>query len=69
MIEACERRILEFPLDMDARDSRQGAKREGWYAWASEVLLSGSNACGQKREAEQMRIADSIDYSHRGLGV
>ena len=32
MIEACERRILEFPLAMDvARE----LKREGWYAWAS----------------------------------
>jgi hypothetical protein len=32
MAEACERRILEFPLGMDARE----LKREGWYAWASD---------------------------------
>jgi hypothetical protein len=36
MIEACERRILEFPLDMDARKVAKQLKREGWYAWASD---------------------------------
>jgi hypothetical protein len=36
MIEACERRILEFPLDMDAREVAKQPKREGWYAWASD---------------------------------
>jgi hypothetical protein len=36
MIEACDRRILEFPLDMDARDVAKELKREGWYAWASD---------------------------------
>ena len=35
MIEACERRILEFPLVMDAREVAKELKREGWYAWAS----------------------------------
>jgi hypothetical protein len=35
MVEACERRILEFPLDMDAREVAKALKREGWYAWAS----------------------------------
>ena len=35
MIEACDRRILEFPLDMDAREVAKALKREGWYAWAS----------------------------------
>ena len=35
MIEACERRILEFPLDMDACEVAKELKREGWYAWAS----------------------------------
>jgi hypothetical protein len=34
MIEACERRILEFPLVMDAREVAKELKREGWYAWA-----------------------------------
>jgi hypothetical protein len=36
MIEACERRILEFPLAMDAREVAKELKREGWYAWASD---------------------------------
>jgi hypothetical protein len=35
MIEACERRILDFPLAMDAREVAKELKREGWYAWAS----------------------------------
>jgi hypothetical protein len=35
MVEACERRILEFPLGMDAREVAKELKREGWYAWAS----------------------------------
>ena len=36
MVEACERRILEFPLGMDARQVAKELKREGWYAWASD---------------------------------
>ena len=36
MVEACERRILEFPLEMDAREVAKQLKREGWYAWASD---------------------------------
>jgi hypothetical protein len=36
MIEACDRRILEFPLGMDAREVAKELKREGWYAWASD---------------------------------
>jgi hypothetical protein len=35
-VEACERRILEFPLGMDAREVAKELKREGWYAWASD---------------------------------
>ena len=35
-IEACERRILEFPLGMDAREVAKELKREGWYTWASD---------------------------------
>jgi hypothetical protein len=35
MIEACKRRILEFPLEMDARQVAKELKREGWYTWAS----------------------------------
>ena len=36
MIEACERRILEFPLGMEAREVARELKREGWYPWASD---------------------------------
>jgi hypothetical protein len=36
MVEACERRILEFPLDMDAREVAKELKSEGWYAWETE---------------------------------
>jgi hypothetical protein len=36
MVEACERRILEFPLGMDAHEVAKELKREGWYAWASD---------------------------------
>ena len=35
MVEACDRRILEFPLDMDTREVAKELKREDWYAWAS----------------------------------
>jgi hypothetical protein len=35
MVEASERRILEFPLDMDPRAVAKELKREGWYARAS----------------------------------
>ena len=50
MIEACERRILEFPVGMDAREVAKELKRESWYAWATETKVSffGSSACGQK---------------------
>jgi hypothetical protein len=36
MVEAGERRILEFPLDLDEREVAKELKREGWYAWASD---------------------------------
>ena len=35
MVEACERRMLEFPRDIDEREIAKQLKREGWYAWAS----------------------------------
>jgi hypothetical protein len=53
MVEACERRILQFPLGMDAREVAKELKREGWYAWAAmKVLFPASSGCGQKRETE-----------------
>jgi hypothetical protein len=36
MIEACERRILEFPFGQRRPRGRHKLKREGWYAWASD---------------------------------
>jgi hypothetical protein len=36
IVEACERRILEFPLGMDVREVAKELKREGWYARASD---------------------------------
>ena len=49
MVEACERRILEFPLEMDAREVAKALKREGWYAWASNHDGRASNrACAGK---------------------
>jgi hypothetical protein len=60
MVEACERRILQFPLGMDAREVAKELKREGWYAWASmKVLFPASSGCGQKRETEGMHMAYS----------
>jgi hypothetical protein len=42
MIEARERRILEFPSTMEAREVAKELKREGWYSlstdWQSLVL-------------------------------
>ena len=60
MVEACERRILEFPLSMDAREVAKELKREGWYGpQIMKVLFSGSSACGQRRETEGMRMVYS----------
>ena len=33
--EACERRILEFPREMDARKVAEELQREGWYSGAT----------------------------------
>ena len=67
MVEACERRILKFPLEMNAREVAKELKREGWYAWGRtmKVLFSGSGACGQKRETEGMQGIRVFD--ERGL--
>ena len=71
MVEACERRILQFPLGMDAREVAKELKREGWYAWASmKVLFPASSGCGQKRETEgnayglfRLRCPDAGDHT------
>jgi hypothetical protein len=36
VVEARERRILEFPLSMDPREVAKELKREGWYASGSD---------------------------------
>ena len=50
MIEACERRILEFPLAMGAREVAKELKREGWYAWATEY---GKHCCPDRERASR----------------
>jgi len=55
MIEACARRILEFPVGMDAREVAKELKREGWYAWATEyqsIIL--------RIERERMKTISSV---------
>ena len=49
MIEACERRILEFPVGMDAREVAKELKREGWYAWATPLDHIGVSSMGSRR--------------------
>ena len=55
MVEACDRRILEFPLDMDAREVAKELKREGWYAWASDYqsIILRIERVRAKRRAER----------------
>jgi hypothetical protein len=55
MIEACERRILKFPLGMDAREVAKQLKREGWYAWAKdyESIIRRIERVREKRKAAQ----------------
>ena len=36
MIEARERRILEFPSSMDAREVAKELKRQGWYSLSTD---------------------------------
>ena len=51
MVKACEGRILESPLRMDAREVAKELKREGWYAWATDYQYHSSNrARAGKRE-------------------
>ena len=66
MIEACERQIMEFPLDMEAHEVAKELKREGWYAWATEYAsLLPESACEQKRD---LRNASNVYSSHSGRG-
>ena len=68
MVEACERRILEFPLEMDAREVARALKLEGWYACpvgASSLLpdhLTGrlrGTSCGER--------ARSTKFARKGV--
>ena len=53
----CERPILEFPLDMEAREVAKELKREGWYAWATEYasIAVRIGACEQKGGLEERK--------------
>ena len=58
MLEACERSILEFPLDIDEREVAKQLKREGWYAWASNHY--GIVSMGERRPPGKTRLPLSI---------
>jgi hypothetical protein len=57
MIEACERQIMEFPLDMEAHEVAKELKREGRYAWATEYasIVARIGRCEQKRGLEERK--------------
>ena len=63
MITACERRILEFPLGMEAREIRHGVKREGWLSGPqiTKVLVFGSSAYGQTTQRRNYRPLQAQD--------
>ena len=70
MVEACDRRILEFPPDIDPREVAKELKREWLVCLGVKfmmVLFSGSSACGQKRKTEGMRWLDSLNCSHHEI--
>ncbi len=55
VLEACERRILKFPLEMDAREVAKELKREGWYAWPAsyEGIVRRIERVRARRKAAQ----------------
>ena len=63
MVEACERRIREFPLGNErAGEVAKVLKRQGWYAWASDYAstsFSDRAQCGQKRGAGDLLVDSS----------
>jgi hypothetical protein len=56
MIDACERRILEFPLAMDAARSPRSSNTRGGTPGRqiTLILLPGSTGCGQKRGPKEL---------------
>jgi hypothetical protein len=56
MVEACEHRILKFPLDMDAHEVAKELRREAWYACASdyENIVFRIKGVRAKREPEEL---------------
>ncbi|MET0224149.1 MAG: hypothetical protein ABW346_07210 [Terrimicrobium sp.] len=66
MVEACERRILEFPLGMDARGVAKELKREGWYAWAPDYELE---ALEKTLKAISIPLGSSVGAFHGGSGL
>ena len=64
MITACERRILEFPLGMEAREIRHGAQTV-WVGLPgpqiTKVLVFGSSAYGQRTQRRDYRLLQAQD--------
>src|SRR4029077_17982945 len=55
-----ERRILDFPLEMNARDVARELKREGWHAWApfgAATAPSHGLSCVHERAVDIRRVA------------
>ena len=68
MTEACERRILEFPLTMDARQVAKELKREGWYAWASDYASIIFRIERVRANAGTEEANMSTPYTEAGVG-
>ena len=60
MVEACERRILEFPLDMDAREVAKELKREGWYALSTDLESIVLRIERVRAKADYLRSLNSL---------
>jgi hypothetical protein len=56
MVEACERRIPEFPLDMDEREVAKELRREGWYAWASDYVFPDKARAGKSGDLRNVGV-------------
>ena len=56
MVEACERRILEFPQDMDEREVAKELRREGWYAWASDYVFPDKARAGKSGDLRNVGV-------------
>jgi hypothetical protein len=52
MVEACERRILEFPFGHEFSRGRQGT-HEGWYDWASDYAKTYPGTAMRSRKTSK----------------